>query len=164
MEPRDMPREPYRLREWSVSVGRLFSCGRPGRSEWRDALHVPDEVLRAWVQNLPEGKLVIVSLLGKKPNGKSEYAAYPFRGECDPPDEGKPTFQKWLVTHFSDREITVREHPTVDYAPIPCETLREATAEIRAFLQKGATVVVMDSGGVSRSGAVCGAVESSVVS
>ena len=48
--------EPFRLREWKVPVGRLFTCGRPGRSKWKDASKVPNDALRKWTQNLPDGK------------------------------------------------------------------------------------------------------------
>ena len=147
--------EPYRLREWRVPVGRLFTCGRPGRSKWKDASRVPEKALRDWVQNLPEEKLVVVSLLGRKPDGTSEYSFYPFRGGYDPPDESVPTFEAWLAKHYPERGIVVREHPTVDFRQIPPETLQRAATDIGNLLQQGETVVLLDSGGETRTGAVC---------
>ena len=107
------------------------------------------------MQNLPKGKLVIVSLLGQKPDGISEYSFYPFRGGSDPSDESVPTFEAWLAKHHPERMIVVREHPTVDFRPIPQETLQGAATDIGNFLQQGQTVVLMDSGGQSRTEAVC---------
>lgn len=48
-----------------------------------------------WVKGLPAANLLyIVSLLGKKPNGYSEFSYYPFRSSKE--DDDKPTFQQWL--------------------------------------------------------------------
>jgi hypothetical protein len=107
------------------------------------------------VQNLPEEKLVVVSLLGRKPDGTSEYSFYPFRGGYDPTDESLPTFEAWLAKHYPERGIVVREHPTIDFQSIPQETLQRAATDIGNFLQRGQTVVLMDSGGETRTGAVC---------
>jgi hypothetical protein len=147
--------EPYRLREWRVPLGRLFTCGRPGRSKWKDAPRVPENALHDWVQNLPEGKLVIVSLLGQKPDGTSEYSFYPFRGGYDQCDDRKPTFEAWLAKHYPGRGIVVREHPTVDFKQIPPETLQRAATDIGNVLNRGETVVLVDSGGQTRTGVVC---------
>jgi hypothetical protein len=146
--------EPYRLREWKVPVGRLFTCGRPGRSKWKDAPKIPEDALHKWTQNLPEGKLVIISLLGRKPDGTSEYSFYPFHGGFDTND-GSPTFETWLQKCCPGREIVVREHPTVDFQAISSETLQKISADIRNFLELGATVVLVDSGGETRTGKVC---------
>jgi len=146
--------EPFRLREWKVPVGRLFTCGRPGRSKWKDASKVPNDALRKWTQNLPDGKLAIVSLLGRKPDGTSEYSFYPFYGGFDDND-GRPTFRAWLQTYCPGREIVVRDHPTVDFELIPNDTLQNISTDVCHFLEQEYTVILMDSGGVTRTGKVC---------
>lgn len=147
--------EPYRLREWRVATGRLLTCGRPGRSKWKDAAQVPTKAIDDWVRNLPEGELVLVSLLGKKPDGTSEFSFYPFRGGFDQTDANMPTFEAWLKDHYPERTIVVREHPTIDFRPIPRETLEHAGADTRDLLQMAKTVILIDSGGQTRTGAVC---------
>lgn len=107
------------------------------------------------MQNLPAGDLAVVSLLGQKPDGTSEFSFYPFRGGYDGSDKGLPTFEEWLAKHYPERAIVVRELPTIDFRPVPLETLQSAEAEIARLLQAGKTVVLVDSGGVTRTGAVC---------
>jgi hypothetical protein len=107
------------------------------------------------VQNLPAGELAVVSLLGQKPDGTSEFSFYPFRGRYDRGDRGVPTFEEWLAKHYPERAIIVREHPTIDFRPVPPETLDCVAAEIASLLQVGKTVVIMDSGGETRTGALC---------
>jgi hypothetical protein len=147
--------EPFRLRRWRVTSGRLFTCGRPGRSNWKDSARVPENIIHKWVRNLPAETQVIVSLLGKKPNGTSEYSFYPFSGGFDDPTTGKPAFAEWLQTNFPERHMSVREHPTEDFAPVPKEVLAAVAADISYALSDGGTVVLVDSGGQSRTGAVC---------
>lgn len=147
--------EPYRIREWAVAPGRLFTCGRPGRSKWKDASKVPPAAIHAWVKNLPAHDLVIVSLLGRKPDGTSEYSFYPFRGGYDENDERTPTFGAWLQEHYADRTIIVCEHPTVDFEAMPHSTLERVRTNILDFVQQGKTVVLMDSGGQVRTEKVC---------
>jgi hypothetical protein len=58
----------------------------------------------------------------------------------------------------------VRDHPTQDFSKIPEETLTAIKADLDLLLAEGRTVVVVDSGGVTRNSAVCkflGAVEDS---
>ena len=147
--------EPYRLREWRVTVGRLFTCARPGRSKWKDAPQVPKKIIDQWVHNLPSKEIEIVSLLGQKPDGTSEYSFYLFRGGFDPNDGEKPLFQEWLALHYPDRRIKVHEHPTIDFSPIQREELENIAITINLMLQAGKTVLLIDSGGQTRTGTVC---------
>ncbi len=147
--------EPYRLRRWRVPTGQLFTCGRPGRSKWKDAPRVPERAIDEWVRNLPGPHTVIVSLLGEKPDGTSEFSFYPFRGGFDPSDERSMSLHDWLAEHYPERAIEVREHPTVDFRRVPPETLKAVAEDIRRLLAAGRTVVLIDSGGQTRTGAVC---------
>ena len=67
----------------------------------------------------------------------------------------KMSFQEWLDQQHKDLQILVREHPTVDSQPIPYEQLSAIATDVLNFISAGRTVVVMDSGGVGRTGAVC---------
>jgi hypothetical protein len=149
--------EPYRLRFWQVPSGRLATCGRPGRSKYKDAARVPDKITHEWVCNLPGPNTVIVSLLGRKPNGTSEFSFYPFYGGFDTADQqrGRPSFQEWLNEYYPDRGIEVREHPTEDFRRIPEHTLAAIARDVVQLVASGKTVVLVDSGGQTRSGAVC---------
>jgi hypothetical protein len=149
--------EPYRLRYWRVPTGKLATCARPGRSKYKDASRVPDNITHQWVQNLPGPNTVVMSLLGRKPNGTSEYSFYPFYGGFDTANErrGRPSFQEWLKENHADLSIEVQEHPTEDYRPIPKEVLAKIAPEISQLLALGRTVVLVDSGGQTRTSAVC---------
>lgn len=144
--------EPNRLRCWRLPSGPgsgvFYSCARPGRSKGNRG-QVPDQLLHAWVRGLPEdGNLAIVSLLGEKPDGTSEYSFYSFYKK-------RQTFQDWLDKHYPDKRIEVVEHPTTEFKPVPAETLSAVAAEIRRLLTDGRTVVLVDLGGAQRSGQVC---------
>lgn len=80
-----MLKEPYRIIRWKPRLeqvhGQLYTCARPGRSKGLKAKRIPDEWVDAWVKGLPGSKgVIIVSLLGQKPGGKSEFSFYSFRG------------------------------------------------------------------------------------
>lgn len=76
--------EPINLREWKkrdssrLERGRLFTCGRPGRATFeRKKVSVPEHIIDLWVEGLPKATtLHIVSLLGKKKTGFSEFGYY----------------------------------------------------------------------------------------
>ena len=72
--------------------------------------------MSAWVLGLPGPNRAIVSLLGRKPDGKSEFRFYPFHGNWDSLEEreDKPSFQEWLDRNHADLTIIVKEHPTWD--------------------------------------------------
>lgn len=159
-----MLEEPYRLIRWepkgSSLAGQFFTCARPGRSKGAKA-RIPDEVVDIWVRGLPHAnEIVIVSLLGRKPqpDGRSEFHFYSFRGSSDEPSHrpGCPTFQEWLNERYGNGQHLVLEYPTVDvWPPLAPETLSEVSAKVLSLLSEGRTVVLMDSGGISRTGAIC---------
>jgi hypothetical protein len=149
--------EPFNLREWVTVSGRLFTCGRPGRAtynvQWRK---IEDNVVEAWVSGLlarlPRGPVHLVSLLGwKKDTGESEFWYYTFRSNAE--DGAKPTIQAWLDQKHPDRFV-VAEFRTRDYQDMTPSVLQSATECVRRLLAIGATVVMMDSAGCSRTGAV----------
>jgi hypothetical protein len=99
----------------------------------------------------------VVSLLGRKPDVMSEFSFYSFVGKFDTFAERghRPSFQEWLDQRHLGRGIQVIEHPTVDFKPVPPETLTAVASEIDSLLLAGRTVVLVDSGGETRTKAVC---------
>lgn len=162
-----MLQEPFRLTCWKPKAGncagKLFTCARPGRSQYdhRKSSKVPDEVVAAWLQGLPPptNMLVIVSLLGRKPGlkGRSEFSFYSFRGGFDQPSErpSSSTFQEWLDITFGSGVYQLIEFPTVDLELLPLARLKEIGSAIAKLLHEGKHVVVFDSGGIGRTGALC---------
>ncbi len=117
---------------------------------------MPDAVVDQWVKHLPGPNTAIVSLLGTKPNGMSEFSFYSFYPRA--------SLQEWLATTHPLLSIKVVEHPTRDFAPIPAQKLIAITQTIEALFSEGHTIVLVDSGGETRTGQVCafmGLVESS---
>ncbi len=156
--------EPCKLKRWkprsTSGVVQFFTCARPGRYRAsKGSLDpVPDEVVDEWVQGLPgTAEIAIVSLLGRKPDGRSEFSFYSFHGGWDAPEErrGRLSFQEWLNRRHNERSIQVLEHPTCDYGRVPQKTLDAVSSEISCLLSKSRTVVLMDSGGESRTYQVC---------
>ena len=153
--------EPYKLRRWRRSSSPyqipFFTCARPGRSK-SNTDSIPDSVVDKWVNRLPGGaKTTIVSLLGRKPNGLSEFWFYSFSSAIETPDErGKrPLFQEWLARRHGERGIEVVEHPTTDFKSIAPELLEAVSKQIDLLLSSGRTVVLVDSGGETRTSQVC---------
>lgn len=141
----------------SLTPGHLYTCARPGRSKDADR-DVPDELVRRWVCGLPGGlDIVIISLLGRKPDGQSEFSFYSFYGFWDSPEErhGRLSFQEWLDRRHKERPIQVIEHPTHDFRPVPPKTLAAVALVIFELLGVGRTVVLIDSGGETRTKSVC---------
>jgi hypothetical protein len=156
-----MLKEPYRLIRWksdrSPFTGKLFTCARPGRSKGAKK-KIADEWVDTWVKGLPGlERIIIISLLGRKPNGKSEFSFYSFRGGFDEPAERPtcPTFQEWLDGRYGDGKYRVLEHPTIDTLPLEPETLSQVSEIVLSLVGEGQIVVLMDSGGFSRVGKVC---------
>jgi len=154
-----MCNEPRKLCEWDVPPaisknGRLWTCGRPGRgvygTEWKK---IGDETVHMWVEGLPKAKVLhIVSLLGKKPDGRSEFWYYSFRSERE---RGvKPTFQQWLDDNV-DGCFCVHEFPTTDRQGIPERLKDEVVDCITTLLQQDCTVVIVDSAGAERTARIC---------
>lgn len=154
--------EPINLREWrahttEVGVGRLFTCGRPGRGTFgREKRQVDDDTIDRWVKGLPRADVLhLVSLLGQKSNGYSEFGYYPFRSSKESGD--KPTFQQWLDEHYA-RRFFVQESPTVDARGIPPGVLKAVTESVLELIRRGHTVVIVDSAGAERTARVCEAI------
>ena len=158
------PQKPYMLRRWRTTgppeSHYFFTCARPGRTGKEESKHapVPDDLVHRWVLGLPPGpKTSIVSLLGCKPNGLSEFSFYSFYGGYDVPAEhaGCLSFREWLDCWHGQLSILLHEHPTCDSETIPTETLDALADDINALLSAGRTVVLVDSGGQTRTGTVC---------
>lgn len=151
--------EPINLAEWSVparvsAVARLFTCGRPGRARFgRSRVPISEDVIHAWIAGLPRTtELHIVSLLGRKRDGCSEFWYYPFRSGKD--SESKPSFQEWLDRKYGPRFV-VHEFPTTDAQGIPPDMLEAAVGKLNQLIGQGKTVVVIDSAGAERTRTVC---------
>jgi hypothetical protein len=154
--------EPCNLRRCESNEGfqngRLFTCGRPGRSLGSTA-SVPDEITECWVAGLPTADTVhVVSLLGSKNDGRSEYSFYSFKGSHE--KSGKPTFQTWLDTRYGVGRFRVHEHPTTDAGPrsLSAEDLHLIRSIVMPLLSHGETVIVFDSYGAERTGQFCKAI------
>lgn len=151
--------EPINLCEWQLPTtigrgGRLFTCGRPGRGTFGRAKRLIDEdTIDRWVKGLPTGEpLYIVSLLGKKKDAFSEFGYYPFRSSKE--KGNKPTFEQWLDNRY-DRCFVLHEFPTVDAQGIPADVLQDITKCVSELIEKGRTVVIVDSAGAERTSRVC---------
>ncbi|SRR6266540_7378764 len=149
-----MSDEPYNLRRWAVQPGRLFTCGRPGRGTiGTERREVREDTITRWVNGLPTGDLIqIVSLLGRKRDGYSEFSYYPFRSRSEVGHE--PTFQEWLDQRYGP-VFVVHEFPTVDLKDIPPDVLSAVKREVVDLIESASTVVIVDSAGSVRSKAVC---------
>lgn len=114
-------------------------------------------IVREWVNGLPGPRTAIISLLGHKPDGKSEFSYYPFSGKGDSPSEAgaKPPFADWLAIYCPDRDVAVVEHPTTDFRPIADDTLERIATDVQRLLEERRTIVLVDSGGETRTGKVC---------
>ena len=155
-------REPYRVKKWELPYqingeSDFYTCARPGRSAGTGQ-DVPDGVVDDWVSGLPGPNTAIVSLLGRKRSetGTSEFSHYSFCSEFDSATERKdrPTFQEYLDHNHSHLRITLHEHPTYDRRPVSIRILAAVGDDISSLLSTGRTVVVVDSGGMERTGQV----------
>lgn len=153
--------EPHKLRRWrrASSPDRLsfFTCARPGRSAGNSGA-VPDAVVEKWVRGLPGGAATtVISLLGWKPDGLSEFSFYSFSGSFETAAERRRriSFAQWLQQRCADRGIQLIEHPTTDFKPVSDQVLDAATRDIEACLLAGRTAVLVDSGGETRTRQVC---------
>ena len=133
----------------------FFTCGRPGYCARDKSRQVSDNEVSAWacgLLGLPGPKKAIVSLLGRKPDGKSEFRFYTFHGEWDTSEErgGKPSFQEWMDNRHADLDIMIREYPTYDKG-LSSEEVKAIAAIICDLFAQGRTVIVVDSAGASRT-------------
>lgn len=116
-------------------------------------MQIPDGTIDEWVNGLPRADVLhIVSLLGEKVGGYSEFNYYPFRSSKVSGEE--PTFEEWLNKRY-DRQFKVHEFPTVDARSMQAETFDSVVKQIRVLLDAGHTVVVVDSAGEVRTGDLC---------
>ncbi len=154
-------KEPINLSEWKSATssqygGRLFTCGRPGRGTpgyGRDQKPVDEDTIDRWISGLPAADEVhIVSLLGTKKGGTSEFIYYPFRSSYE--GGSKPTFQEWLVSRYGLRFV-VHEFRTVDMRGIEKPVLDQVRYCVLALLKDASTVVIVDSAGAERTARVC---------
>jgi hypothetical protein len=151
--------KPYNLRRWKVGIPprHFFTCARPGRTGNPASKSAPvsDNPVHRWVVGLPGPKTAIVSLLGRKPDGTSEFSFYSFHGgfDCQTDHHGSLSFQEWL--RHENQSIVLREHPTEDFRPIPTDVLDAVASDIAKLLSEGRTVVVIDSGGQTRTKIIC---------
>ena len=154
--------EPFMLRKWRLDnsfQSHFFTCARPGRSRGKKG-RIPDDIVSNWVRRLPGPDTAIISLLGckpePKPRGISEFSYYSYSGGFDDPSERRkrPSFQEWLDQRHARLQILVREHPTFDQLPIPVEVLEAIASDFNTFMAGGRTLVIVDSGGSQRTGAV----------
>lgn len=160
--------EPYRLTHWSPATPQipihLFTCARPGRSLGARQKTISDNYVLEWVAGLPKTttEIAIISLLGRKADGLSEFSYYSFRGGYDQPEDRPdcPTFQEWLDSHCKPGRYSVCEYPTVDLLVPSKETKSRAVTTIVSLIESHKTVVVVDSGGIGRSGNILSAVAS----
>lgn len=155
--------EPFRLRCWKIQLTNgevvFFTCARPGRSKGSQG-KVHDFVVDQWVSGLPGDRTAtVISLLGRKHGvtGMSEFAFYSFCSEFDTTNErgNRQTFQNWLEKHHPDRFIQVIEIPTFDLQPIDAKTLDVIMDTLKHLTYLGRTVILMDSGGMTRVESVC---------
>jgi hypothetical protein len=104
---------------------------------------VDNGTIDLWVKGLPEARPThIISLLGWKKKGFSEFWYYPFRSSKK--SGTKPTFQEWLDEHYVQCFV-VDEFPTVDRRGIPPDILKVVTRRLLDD-RSGSTVVVVDCG------------------
>jgi hypothetical protein len=148
--------EPYNLKQClpggAPFPGRLFTCGRPGRSLGK-RVFVPDEIVESWIDGLPPAKNVhLISLLGAKEDGTLEYSFYTFRGGGELTND-RPTFQEWLDDRYEVDRFVVHDCPTVDAGDkaIPEECIVPLSNLILRLLTLGETVVLFDSAGSQRT-------------
>jgi hypothetical protein len=146
--------EPANLTQWSARPGRLFTCGRPGRATFgREKRPIGDDTIDLWVAGLLVSEILhIVSLLGRKTTGFSEFGYYPFRSSHE--TSTKPTWQDWLDQRYG-RRFVVHEFPTVDGRGIPRDDLKAIASEVQQLIQTGGCVVIVDSAGAERTARVC---------
>lgn len=154
-----MIKEPINLCEWrgvsdSPLKGHLFTCGRPGRATYGLARQLIDvDTIDRWVSGLPQAEILhIISLLGRKTDGYSEFDYYPFRSSYE--QNPKPPLERWLEERYGQRFV-VHEFPTVDARGIPPQVLEVVQRRVHDLIEAGNTVVVMDSAGAERTARVC---------
>ena len=115
---------------------------------------IPNHVVVSWVEGLPLSVNVIVSLLGQKPDGSSEFKFYSHSVAAGS-NGVLASFEDWIRALVPNRPLKVVEHPTIDMQPLSTDTLIKIGATVGGCLADGDGLVIVDSGGVTRTGAVC---------
>lgn len=142
--------EPFRLKSWRLpgpSSGLFYTCARPGRSRGSKA-KVPDRLVLEWIHGLPDStEIFIISLLGKKPSGTNEFSFYSSFDSAE-------SFQEWLNVSVPNPKFRVISHSTTDLEDIDPAVLAAVAGDVTRLVSEGKTVVIMDSGGWTRTGAV----------
>lgn len=140
----------YSPKRWSLTLkGQrlyLWTSARPGRPLGKKAA-VPDDACLTWLQDLRNKArpTAIVSLLGwKDANSKDEHSFYSFKTA-----DG---FARWMAKQAP--EVRFLQYPTRDGVTIPDDQLSKIVNAATALLLNGDSVVILDSGGVDRTGAV----------
>lgn len=147
-------RRPFRLRHWQLPQthggARFCTAARPGRTgnEASASAKVSDQQIINWLHGLPLACRVIISVLGTKPKGHmSEWSFYSF-------DKKGFSFQNWLDENAPG--YIVLERPTFDFTPVPVEICQQILSDVQKCESNfGYIPVIMDSGGVGRTGQVC---------
>lgn len=142
--------EPYRLFEWrlpSPNQTSFYTCARPGRSLGPKKFVSNDLVIK-WANGLSNQKnITIISLLGTKTSGKSEYLFYSAFHDAN-------SMEQWLNSQVHGLQFQIISYPTVDGTTINQDIINAAAKAIVEHASKQTTVVLMDSGGVVRTGTV----------
>jgi hypothetical protein len=146
--------EPHRFRRWKRICASepipVYTCGRPGRSLGSKGA-VSDSTVMQWLRGLqtrlpPQRSLAILSLLGTKPDGTDEHSFYSFRTS-----DG---FVEWLG-QYAPFDVTLEHFATVDFQAVPPSLADAVAMALERKLQDGRSVLILDSGGEQRTGAVC---------
>ena len=140
----------YRMKRWrhksSPDAMPIYTCARPGRRLGPKA-SVPDCEVNRWLSELPKHRpLTIISLLGHKPDGMDEHAFYTFKDASG--------FRTWIAKE-SNETIKVFSHPTTDFNSVGTRTISAIKTDLDHALSLGHGVVIVDSGGVQRTGQIC---------
>jgi len=139
------PIKPYMLKRWRLDTTGpplwFFTCARPGRSGNPSSkiASVSDDLVQRWVLGLPGPRTAIVSLLGRKPDGTSEFSFYSFRGGFDLASD-RPSclsFQERLDKWHGALSIVLREYATCDFKPVSPETLEAVSSGVRELASAG---------------------------
>ncbi|RUU44998.1 hypothetical protein EOC93_08690 [Mesorhizobium sp. M6A.T.Ce.TU.002.03.1.1] len=108
-----------------------------------------DMQLASWVTAIPYECRLIISMLGTKPGGLNEWSFYSFDGKGS-------TFQEWLDGEFPALGFMVLNRPTVDLRPVPESICKTILGDIQTCAEKfRTTAILIDSGGVTRTGIAC---------
>jgi hypothetical protein len=142
--------EPYRLFEWrlpSPNQTSFYTCARPGRSIGKNQL-VSNDLVFKWAKGLPnKNTITIISLLGTKTSGKSEFSFYWAFHDAN-------SMAQWLNGQVHDRHFQIISYPTVDGTTMNQDIVDAAAQAVLEHTSNKTTVILMDSGGMQRTGAV----------